>query len=167
MQRRYLYVLLFALPALLVAGLLALFAFAATAGLLWLFVFGDAAWPAAAGTLLTAVFAVAGLLLWVMLLAAAYAFGRRQEAAPAFDRRHAGIAAAATALLVAVGIGYQWYVDNLGAGDAGHRCATWCLARGFSASSLPPRNSGDTTCTCLDADGRAAASRPGDDDTAR
>ena len=56
MKRRYLYVLIFGVPALLVSVIISFLLFGAAAGVLWIFVFGDNPWPAFAGKMLTAVF---------------------------------------------------------------------------------------------------------------
>lgn len=160
MRRRHLYPLLFALPALLAAGGLALIAFAATAGILWLFVFGDSPWPETATTLLGTVFFGAGLTLWLALLAAAYVFGKRQEAQPAFNRRHLLAAVGITALLALLALAQQWRVGNLGPPSAGVACASFCQARGFAGSSMPPRDAGAASCSCLDTQGRTTLTVP-------
>jgi hypothetical protein len=51
-NRRHVYVLLFAVPALLVSIIAAALMLAASAGALWLFVYGDDPWPNTANVLL-------------------------------------------------------------------------------------------------------------------
>lgn len=63
MKQRYLYVLLFSVPALLAAALIALFLFGVAAGALWIFVYGDTSWPASAGKVLPGIFIVACVAL--------------------------------------------------------------------------------------------------------
>src|SRR6185369_12892896 len=109
MPRGLLYVLVFALPALLVSGIAAFALFGAAAGAMWLFAFGDNPWPQAAQTALGLGFAAAWLALWLGLLALAFVFGRH---------------------------------------------------KGFSGSSMPPRNAGNPTCSCIDTHGREAITVP-------
>jgi hypothetical protein len=39
-------------------------------------------------------------------------------------------------------------------------CADLCRAKGFIGSGVPPRNSGEHTCSCFDAQGREAVKLP-------
>lgn len=160
MRRRYIYVLLFALPALLVAALIALALFGAAAGALWIFVYGDNPWPKWTETALPAAFAVAFMVLWLAFLTLAYHAGRKQEASAAFNAAHAWAAAAVSVLVVLVMVGYEWRVGNIGAPSPGEACATYCQARGFLGSGTPPRNAAEQTCSCFDAQGREAVKIP-------
>jgi hypothetical protein len=160
MKRRYLYVLLFALPALLASAAVALALFGAVAGALWLFVFGDKPWPSAVDRVLVPLTLVALAAMWVGLLSRAYAFGKRQEQGPAPVTRHAAVAAGATVLLVLLAVSYQWRVGNIGPKDDGTLCSEFCRDKGFSGSGMPPRNQGAATCSCLDAQGREAVKVP-------
>jgi len=159
-KRRFVYPLLFALPALLASGIVALFASGAAAGALWLFVLGDDRWPASAGHVVVGTFVAAFAGTLAALLAAAYALGRRQEATGKIDRRHLLAAAGATALLVLVVAAHQWRVGNLGPKSDGVLCSEHCLALGFAGSGTPPRDSGAATCSCYDAQGREATKVP-------
>ena len=153
-QRRYLYVLLFALPALLVSTIAGTMILAASAGVLWLFVLGDNPWPPAADALLGAVFIAGSAALWAALLFVAYTVGKQQEARPTFNTGHVALSIGATIVLVAViamrltGLG-----GSAGLGDS-EVCADLCRAQGFAASGTPARDSGNRTCSCYDAQGR-------------
>jgi hypothetical protein len=153
-QRRYLYVLLFALPALLVSTIAGTMMLAASAGVLWLFVLGDNPWPPVTDALLGAVFIVGTAALWVALLFVAYTVGKQEEARPTFNTGHVALSIGATVVLVAViamrltGLG-----GSAGRGDS-EVCADLCRAQGFAASGTPPRDSGNRTCSCYDAQGR-------------
>lgn len=156
MRRRHLYVLLFSVPGLFAALLVALAVFGAAAGMLWLFVYGDEAWPPAAGHILVALFILTAAGTWGLLMWAACAAGRRAEASESLNRVHVLGAALATVALPLVLVLYQWRVGNIGAPSAGEVCMDYCRAKGFSASAMPPRDSGQRTCSCLDAQGREA-----------
>lgn len=98
MKRRHLYLAMFAVPAGLAAFMAAGLLVAATAGVLWLFFFGDNPWPPLANTLLAVeLYAACAGLGW-LLLRWAYRAGLRQEAAPTLHRGHLAFAAVTTVL---------------------------------------------------------------------
>ncbi|MCM2264357.1 MAG: hypothetical protein NDI73_04100 [Desulfuromonadales bacterium] len=160
MKKRYLYVLLFGLPALLVAVIIATLLFGAAAGILWIFVFGDNPWPASAGTMLTTVLVSACITLWVGLLSAAYRFGIKQEEQASLNTRHVWAAVGGTVLLVLLVVAHQWSVGNLGPKSAGELCADFCQEKGYAGSGMPPRDAGAATCSCFDAHGRETVTVP-------
>ena len=82
MPRRFLYSLLFGLPGLFVAGSISILHFGAVAGVFWLFIFGDDPWPAAAQTLISILFVLVFLVLWLGFILLGYWFGRRLETTP-------------------------------------------------------------------------------------
>jgi len=158
--RRYLYVLMFAVPAALVSLVAAAVTAAALAGALWLFVFGDNPWPPAANTLLGGVAVLVGACLTVGLLAGAYVVGKGQEARTSLHRGHVLLAVGVT-----VAFGALIVSRTMGLGVAGARsdsliCADLCRAEGFPGSGVPPRDSGDRTCTCYDSGGGEARQFP-------
>jgi len=159
LKRRHLYVVLFAFPAFLVSGIAAASLLAASAGALWLYVFGDNPWPAGAGTLLGAVFVLSGTLLWLALLAAAYMVGKREEARPALNRAHVALSAGVTIVLLAL-IGIRVAsVKFAGAQSEEISCADYCRNEGYSASGTSPRNDAERFCSCYDSQGREARHR--------
>jgi hypothetical protein len=163
MRRRHLYVLLFALPTFLLSIVAGATLLGAAAGALWLFVFGDNPWPATAETLLTTTFVVGTIALWIALLGVAYAIGKTEERHPSLNRMH--VAASAGATIVLAGF---IAMRVFGLGSAAARtdtmiCADHCVARGFSASGMAPRDSGDRTCTCYDAQGQESVRVPIDE----
>jgi hypothetical protein len=153
MKRRFLYVLLFAVPALLLSAIAAALLAAAAAGVLWLFVFGDDPWPPSAGAALGIALVACGVLGWLAMLVVAYAVGKRQESRARLNRAHVFLACGLTIVLVGL----------LGARSCGLRiggpvgddevCADICQAQGFAGSGMPPRDSGNRTCSCYDAQG--------------
>jgi hypothetical protein len=156
LKRRHLYALLFAVPALLVSSIAAAVMLAATAGALWLFVFGDNPWPEPANTFLGAVFILGGVALWLTLVSIAWAVGKRQEDRPALNMAHVALAIGATVVLAAVVVGRLTGLHMVGTQSDSALCADACRTRGFMGSGTPPSNSGDRTCSCYDAQGREA-----------
>jgi hypothetical protein len=168
-KRRHLYVLLFAVPALLASIVAAALMLAASAGALWLLVFGDNPWPPVASTLLGAVFVLGGAALWLALLAVAWAVGKRQESRRTLSATHVGLAIGTTAVLAAVIGGHLTGKPFLRVRTDSLVCADACRAEGFTSSGMPPTSSGDRTCRCYDGKGQearridlsAAGARPG------
>ena len=153
MRRRYTYLLLFALPALLASLLAGTIVLVFTLAVFWVFVFGDDTWPTYANVLM-AVFSVGAFTAtFCVLLYHAYVEGRRQEDKAGLGRRPVAYAMAATLALLIVPALYGWHSSqNADTGPAA-ACARDCAARGFAGSGIPPRDSGDRTCTCYGPDG--------------
>jgi hypothetical protein len=160
MSRGLLYVLVFALPALLVSGIAAFALFGAAAGAMWLFAFGDNPWPQSAQNALGLGFATAWLALWLALLTFAFVFGRNRGTQRALPRRDLLAAVALTVLAVGLVALQQRSVGNLGPPSEGEACASFCQHKGFAGSSMPPRNAGNPTCGCVDTHGREAITVP-------
>jgi hypothetical protein len=160
-KRRYLYVLMFAVPALLAAALIALAVFGAAAlGALWIFVYGDNAWPAWPDQALPALFALVFLALSFTFLALAFAAGRKQEENAAFNPKHAWAAVAVSAGVILFMLLYSWRAGNIGPPPPGANCAAYCQSRGYAGSGTPPRNAPEQTCSCFDSQGREAVKIP-------
>jgi hypothetical protein len=160
LRRRHIYVLLFAVPTLLVSIIAATLMLAASAGALWLFVLGDDPWPPVADTLLGSIFILGSAGLWLGLLSVAYIVGKHQESRPGLNTAHVAISIGTTVVLAAVVLvrlltpnGFRPRSDSL-------VCADFCRAEGFAASGTPPQDSGDRTCSCYDAQGREARRVP-------
>jgi hypothetical protein len=160
MKRRYLYVLLFGVPALLVSVIISFLLFGAAAGVLWIFVFGDSPWPASAGKMLTAMFFVACLTLWIAFLSVAFIAGKRQEKTATLNLTHVMVSVGVTAFAVIFLVWHQWGVGNIGTKSEGVSCSEFCQERGFAGSGMPPRNAGAPACICYDANGHEAVKVP-------
>jgi hypothetical protein len=160
MKRRYLYVLLYSVPALLASIIVSFLLFGAAAGFLWIFVFGDNPWPSAAGNILAAMLVLACMTLWIALLSVAYAAGKKQEAQAALNVRHVMASAGATSLLVLLVALQQWSVGNIGTKSDSVLCSEFCREKGFLASHMSPRDAVAATCSCLDEHGREAVTIP-------
>ena len=157
-KRRYLYVLLFAAPTFLLALIAGAMLLGAAAGVMWIFVFGDDPWPAAADTLLTSLFVLGSAAFWIAQLSVAYAVGKREETKASLNKTHVLISVGATVVLAVLitlrmsGVGFGNRPDSL-------ICADHCLATAGSAGSgMPPQDSGDRTCSCYDSEGRVITS---------
>ncbi|MHB8881194.1 MAG: hypothetical protein ACYC69_06745 [Thermodesulfovibrionales bacterium] len=160
MKRRYVYAALFGLPALLASLIISILLFGAAAGILWIFIYGDNPWPASAGSMLTAVFALACITLWAAFMYAAYLAGKKQEGRGTLNMKHMMVSAGITALLILLIILHQWRVGNLGTRSDDVVCSEFCRDRGFAGSGMPPRDAAEPTCSCFDNQGREAVKVP-------
>ena len=125
------------------AGMISIFLFGAFTGILWLYVFGDNPWPSYAEQLLSIVFVLAVLTLWIVSLVLGYVAGKRLEKDPALNRNHVLISAGLTALFLLLILFQQWSVGNLGPKSDTVLCSEFCARHGYSGSGMPPQNTGD------------------------
>ena len=160
MQRRYLYVLMFSVPALLASLIISFVLFGAVAGGLWLFVFGDNSWPEPANMMLVALFVLTCIAFMVALLSVAYITGRNEEKRVALNAKHVVMSVGSTAMLVFLVVAHQWSVGNIGTPSNSVLCSEFCQDQGFAGSGMPPRDSGVETCSCFDAHGGVAIKVP-------
>jgi len=160
MKKRYLYTLLFGIPGLFVAGLISIFVFAAFTGLLWLYLFGDNPWPASSETLISVLFVAVFAVLWIGFIVLGYLVGKKLETDPQLNRKHVLISGGLTLLFILLIVFQQWRVGNLGPKSDGVLCSEFCSRHGYSASGMPPQNSGDRTCSCYDDSGNEALQIP-------
>lgn len=160
MKKRYIYTLLFGIPGLFAAGLLAIFTLGAFTGILWLFVLGDNPWPASAGTILTILFVVVFLLLWGGIILLGSWIGKRLESDPAMNRTHVLISAGLTLVFMLFMAFYQWRVGNLGPRADSAVCSEFCVQHGYSGSGMLPEDSGAAICSCYDDSGNEALRIP-------
>ncbi|MGI9319144.1 MAG: hypothetical protein ACR2QW_17595 [bacterium] len=153
MKKRILYVLMFAVPAVLTAALASIAIFGVVAGALWIFVLGDDPWPAFADTGLAVVTLIVFMTVMVTLLGIAYRAGRNQEIHSTFNSKHLALSMGTTVALLGLIVTHQYSVGSFGTPSDSVLCAEYCHDRGFSASSMTPRTSGLRQCGCLDSQG--------------
>ena len=112
MKKRYLSSLLFGIPGLFIAGIISILLFGALAGLLWVYVFGDNAWPSYAGTVISAVFIIAVLIMWIASIALGFFVGKRLENDLVLNRNHILISAGLTVSFLLLILLQQWSVET-------------------------------------------------------
>ena len=151
-RRRFVYVLLCTAPAVLVSAVAGGTTAAAAAGVFWLFVFGDNPWPGWSGPVIAVVAVTAFVVLLAAQLMVAWCVGKQQESKPDINRTHVAVAIVST-LTLATFIAVRFFAGQVLQRDS-ERCAALCRDEGFFASGMPPRDSGDRTCSCYDANGR-------------
>ena len=153
MKMRFLYALLFGIPGIVWSLLVAAMIFGVLSGVFWLFVYGDSAWPPTAGRVLSAAFLLVFVSACVAFMVSGYVFGKKLEAQPGFNRKHVLLSIGATVLPVTLLILHQFSVGNIGPQPDSVVCADFCLGKGYSGSGMPPRDTGERTCFCLDGHG--------------
>jgi hypothetical protein len=149
-KKRVIYSILFGIPGLLISAYITFVVAGITAGALWLFVFGDNPWPAAVDTLFPFSLILVFLTGWFAWIALGFGIGKHLEPNPVLNRKHILVSLAVTLIPILLLVYYQWSVGNIGPKSEGERCSAYCSLKGYSASSLPPQNAGERTCSCLD-----------------
>lgn len=163
MKKRFIYAILLGIPGFFIAGLISLFVFGASMGVLWLFVFGDDPWPSSTDVVLVFTLIVIFLLSWAGIIFGGYTLGRRLEADPVLNKNHVLLSAGVTLLFILLIVFQQWSVGNLGPRSDSVLCSDYCIQQGYAGSGMPPRDSGDRTCSCYDSSGREAIKMPLDE----
>jgi len=163
MKKRFLYAILYGLPGLFISGLTSMFVFGASMGVLWLFVFGDNPWPSSINTIFGVILALIFLTIWIGIIMIGYRVGKRLEANPTVNKNHILLSAGITVLFILFFVFQQWSVGNLGSKSDSVLCSDFCARRGYAGSGMPPRDSGDRTCSCYDSSGKEAIQIPVDE----
>jgi hypothetical protein len=150
MKKRYVYALLFGIPGFFVAGIISIVVFAAGTGILWIYFLGDNPWPPSIEKILSVLFALIFLLLWVAFIISGFVTGKRLEKDPRLNRGHILLSSGLTLLFMLFIVLQQLSVGNLGPKSDGMICSDYCSLQGYSGSGMPPQNSGDRSCSCYD-----------------
>ncbi len=114
MKSRYTYPLLFLFPSAVFAGIAMVLAVGAGAGVLWLFVYGDNAWPDEAEHVLLGLAAAVGLLILLACLFIAYRAGKSLESRGGLRRSHVLVALGLSVGLPLLVLLHQCRVGNVG-----------------------------------------------------
>jgi len=96
------------------AGVVAIVFVACAAGIMWIFIYGDNEWPAAAERTVMALSALVFAAILAVLLSALYKFGEKQELRGGLSKKHALIAVIATLLLPLLILIRQWSIGAIG-----------------------------------------------------
>lgn len=149
MKRRYLYMLMFSVPAFLFSAIFTVVLIAATTGVLWIFVFGDNEWPSFVNSAMSALMFVVFGLACLALLSAAHIWGKREETSAVLNKSHVFAAAGSSIGLVLLALLHQLSVGNIGPEHDSIVCSDFCISRNFNGSGTFP----DGTCRCFGTDG--------------
>jgi hypothetical protein len=160
MKKRYVYALLFGIPGLFVAGIMSIVLFGGLMGVLWIYVFGDQPWPAYIETIVSVLFVLMVMGLWIGSIFTGYLAGRRLETNPELNRSHILISAGLTLVFILLIVFYQWRIGNIGPTSDSVLCSEFCTRHGYSASGMPPETSGIRMCSCYDDSGSEALRIP-------
>lgn len=160
MQKRYLYSLLFGIPGLFIAGIISILVFGGLMGILWIFVFGDNPWPPFVETIISIVFVLVALTLWIGFIILGYVVGKRLEKDPVLNRSHVLISVGLTIVFVLLIAVQQWSVGNLSPKSDSVLCSDFCARHGYSASGMQPQTSFHKMCSCYDDSGNEVMTFP-------
>jgi hypothetical protein len=160
MKKRYLYSLLFGTPGFFIALIISLGIFGAAMGILWVYVFGDNPWPPSTEKILSGLFVLTFLILWIGSITVGYRVGKKLEKDSALQKSHVLISTGLTVMFIVLIVLQQWSVGNLGPKSDPEVCSDFCFQKGYSGSGMPPRDSGDRSCSCYDGFGNEALKVP-------
>jgi hypothetical protein len=150
MKKRYIYSLLFGVPGLLVSLIISVIAFGAFAGILWLYVLGDDPWPTSTETMLPILFIFVFFALWFSFVFIGFITGKNLEECSELNTKHILASVCVTTVAVLLIFLYQVNAGNLGPISDTVLCAEICRGQGYSASGMPPKDSGERSCICFD-----------------
>jgi hypothetical protein len=154
MKKRYIYSLLFGVPGLFISLIISFFIIGAIAGFLWIYIFGDNTWTSSTETLLPNLFFLIFLILWITSIAMGFVKGKKLEADPALQKKHILVSFGFTLVPVSLILLHQFKVGNIGPQSDSVLCSDFCSQHGYSSSGMPPRNSGERSCSCFDDSGQ-------------
>ncbi len=160
MKKRYIYSILFGVPGIIVSLVISFVAAGFAGGVLWIFVFGDNPWPASVENILPTLFVLLFLTIWFASITIGYIIGKRLEQQPTLNKKHILASMGVTVISMLFIVFHQLSVGNLGPKSDGLRCSDFCTQKGYSASSMPPLNSGERSCSCLDQSGHEIITVP-------
>jgi len=153
MKKRYIYLLLFLIPGLFASVLITLALFGAAYGALWLFVYGDTAWPDWTEQVMPFLLLVIFSSTWITAIITGYFVGKKLERVSGFDVKHLWISLGFTLLTIVIMLFHQLSIGNLGPKSDSQLCGDYCSELGYDMSSVSPRDSGGKICSCLGRNG--------------
>jgi hypothetical protein len=153
MKKRYFYSLLFGIPGFVISVVISFIFFGFLVGVLWIYVFGDNPWPSLIEEILPALFALFFLTLWITTIVIGFVVGKQLEKDPVLNKKHILVSIGVTIIPILFIVLYQVGVGNIGPKSDGERCSDYCSQRGYLGSSMPPEDSGERSCSCLDNSG--------------
>jgi len=160
MKKRYVYSLLFGIPGFFVSAIIALVVFGAVIGTLWIYFFGDNPWPFPTEKLLFLLLVLTFLILWITSITIGYVIGKKLEKDSGLNWRHILVSSGLTVMLIGFIVLQQLSVGNLGPKSESVLCSDFCSQKGYSGSGMPPKNSGDRSCSCFDNSGNEVLKVP-------
>jgi hypothetical protein len=160
-KKRYIYAALFGIPGLILSVIITVFFTAGMlVGALWIFVFGDNAWPPMVEQLLPYVLGLIFLVLLLFFFVVGYWVGIRAEQNPGLNKGHLVASGAMTTVFLLLIVLSLVSNGTLGPKTDTQICSDYCTREGYSASGMPPRNSGDRRCSCFDETGNKKITIP-------
>jgi len=153
MKRRYIYSLLFGVPGFIVSLIVSFVVSGFAGGVLWIYGFGDNPWPAYIENILPVLLALVFMTVWLASLTIGFITGKKLEQNPILNKKHILTSIGVTIISILFIVFHQLSVGNIGPKSDSLRCSDFCSQKGYSASSMPPRDSGERSCSCLDQSG--------------
>ena len=160
MKKRYLYSILFGIPSFFISLIVSLAIFGGMVGILWIYFLGDSQWPSSTEKILSILFILAFLLVWITSIIIGFVVGRKLEGNPKLNKKHILVSGGLTLMFILLIVLQQFSVGNIGPKSDDMLCSEYCVRAGYSGSGMPPRNSGDRSCSCYDNSGKEVLKVP-------
>ena len=160
MKKRYLYLILFGIPGFFISLIISFVIFGVVAGILWIYFFGDSPWQSSTETILPILFALTFLMVWITSITVGYVTGKKLEKDPVLNKKHILVSGGLTIMFILFMALQQLSVGNIGPKSEEALCSEFCSRQGYSASGMPPKNSGERSCSCFDNFGREVLKVP-------
>ena len=153
MKKRFFYSVLFGVPGFFVSVIISFVVFGSAAGILWIFVFGDNPWPSSIEIILPILFVLVFLTVWIASVTIGFVTGKKLEKSPGLIKKHILVSIGVTIAPIIFIVFHQLSVGNIGPKSDGIRCSDFCSQKGYSGSGIPPKGSGERSCSCFDNSG--------------
>lgn len=151
MKQSFLYGILFAIPGIVISLLVTYLSTGMIFGFLWLFVFGDNSWPDWVAFIIPIVSICIFLITLAVITTWGHQTGIKLEEKPKYNLKHIFYSIIATVIPVLI---FAFLLTEPARKNTPSLiCSDYCQTKGYSTSSTPPKNTGLTTCNCLDDNG--------------
>ncbi len=160
MKKRYLYSILFGVPGFFISLIVSFIIFGGLVGILWIYFLGDNQWPSLTDTLLPILFIITFLAVWATSIVMGFVTGKKLENDPILNKKHILFSGGLTFMFILFIALQQLSVGNIGPKSEGELCSDFCTSKGYSASGMPARDSGDRSCSCFDDSGKEVLKVP-------
>lgn len=151
MKQKYLYLLLFGLPGILVSAITGIMSGGMIGGFFWIFMFGDNPWPSFAWPTVFGVGILVFFLTLISILIMGYKVGKKRdlENLP-IKKAHIFISLVFLVIIFSM-ILFRQFSSASNTSDS-KKCQQLCTEKNFNSntSSLSPKDQRERICSCFD-----------------
>ena len=153
MRKRYIYLLLFAIPGFFISLIIGALATGMVFGFFWFFVFGDGVWRIPIDKIILIAFPLTFLAAWIGIIVVGFHVGKKNEQSQTLNKKHIFISLGLSIIFVLIII---FRLGVFGQKTGNEICQSFCAQKEYTSSSLDKQ----TTCVCFDWLGKEAIRVP-------